>query len=58
MPERKRDRAIDELALAVAIGGVAGAPAREQLEKLYKVKNNDSLEGLDQLIAQKKAQLG
>ena len=55
---QKRDKAIDELATAVAIGGVAGQPAREQLEKLYKVKNNDSLEGLDQLIAQKKGQLG
>ena len=54
----KRDKAIDELVTAVAIGGVAGQPAREQLEKLYKVKNNDSLEGLDQLIAQKKSQLG
>lgn len=50
----KRDRAIDELATAVAIGGPASAPAREQLEKLYKVKNNDSLDGLDTLIAQKK----
>jgi len=54
----KRDKAIDELATAVAIGGVVMQPAREALERLYKVKNNDSLEGLDQLIAQKKTQLG
>ena len=55
---QKRDKAIDELATAVAIGGVVGQPAREALERLYKVKNNDSLEGLDQLIAQKRSQLG
>ena len=54
----KRDKAIDELVSAVAIGGVVAQPARTELEKLYKVKNNDSLEGLDQLIAQKKTQLG
>lgn len=54
----KRDKAIDELAKAVALGGVVAQPAREQLEKLYKVKNDDSLEGLDQLIAQKKTELG
>ena len=54
----KRDKAIDELAKAVALGGVVAQPAREQLEKLYKVKNNDSLTGLDQLIAQKKTELG
>lgn len=54
----KRDQAINELATAVALGGVVSQPAREQLEKLYKLKNNDSLEGLDQLINQKKSQLG
>ena len=54
----KRDKAIDELATAVALGGVVAQPARDALERLYKVKNNDSLEGLDQLIAQKKSQLG
>ncbi len=53
----KRDRSIDELAIAVAIGGVVTQPARDQLERLYKSKNNDSVEGLDQLIAEKKTQL-
>lgn len=53
----KRDRAIDELATAVAIGGVVTQPARDQLERLYKSKNNDSMEGLDQLIAQRKTLL-
>jgi tetratricopeptide (TPR) repeat protein len=54
----KRDKAIDELAIAVAIGGPAGQQARPVLEALYKTKNSDSLEGLDQLINQKKGQLG
>jgi hypothetical protein len=53
----KRDRAIDELAMAVAIGGVVAQPARDQLERLYRSKNNDSLDGLDQLIGQKKTEL-
>ncbi len=53
----KRDRAIDELATAVAIGGVVAQPARDQLEKLYKAKNNDSLDGLDKLINDKKSQV-
>ncbi len=51
---QKRDRAIDELASAVALGGVVAQPARQALESLYKSKNNDSLEGLDALIASKK----
>jgi len=54
----KRDKAIDELAIAVAIGGPAGQQARPVLDALYKSKNNDSLDGLDQLIAQKKGQIG
>lgn len=54
----KRDQAIDQLAIAVALGGVVGPPARDALEKLYKTKNNDSTAGLDELIAQKKTQLG
>ncbi|HYR92392.1 MAG TPA: hypothetical protein VE422_50570 [Terriglobia bacterium] len=54
----KRDKAIEELAIAVAIGGPAGQQARPVLEALYKSKNNESLEGLDQLISQKKGQIG
>ena len=52
--QQKRDKAIDELATAVALGGVVAQPAKAALESLYKSKNNDSLEGLDQLIASKK----
>jgi hypothetical protein len=54
----KRDKAIDSFARAVAIGGIVGQPAREQLERLYKAKNNDVLDGLDQLINEKKTELG
>lgn len=52
--QQKRDKAIDELATAVALGGVVAQPAKAALETLYKTKNNDSLDGLDQLIASKK----
>jgi hypothetical protein len=55
---QKREKAIDSLAKAVAIGGEVAAPARQQLERLYRAKNNDSIDGLDALIAQKKSDLG
>jgi tetratricopeptide (TPR) repeat protein len=55
---QKRDKAIETLARAVAIGGVIAQPARTELERLYKIKNNDSLTGLDALITAKKAELG
>jgi tetratricopeptide (TPR) repeat protein len=51
----KRDLAIDSFARAVALGGDG---ARPQLETLYKNKANGTLDGLDQLISQKKAELG
>jgi tetratricopeptide (TPR) repeat protein len=54
----KRDKAIDSFARAVAIGGIVAQPAREQLERLYKAKNNDVLDGLDQIISEKKTELG
>ena len=54
----KRDMAIEAFAKAVAIAGPYAAPARAQLERLWKQKNNDSLDGLDALVAQKKAELG
>jgi tetratricopeptide (TPR) repeat protein len=55
---QKRDKAIDSLAKAVAIGGNVAQPARAELERLYKIKNNDSLTGLDALISAKKSELG
>jgi tetratricopeptide (TPR) repeat protein len=53
-----RDKAIDQFAYAVAIGGAQAGPARVELEKLYKNKNEGSLQGLDELISKKKAEIG
>jgi tetratricopeptide (TPR) repeat protein len=54
----KRDKAIDQLATAVAIGGVVQQPAREALTKLYQSKTADgSTSGLEELINQKKSSL-
>lgn len=51
----KRDKAIDELAIAVATGDQRVAKqAKDALDALWKTKNNESLEGLDQFIASKK----
>jgi tetratricopeptide (TPR) repeat protein len=55
---QKTDKAIESLARAVAIGGEIVPQARQELERLYKIKNNDSLTGLDALISAKKAELG
>jgi tetratricopeptide (TPR) repeat protein len=55
----KRDKAIDALAKAVAIGGEVGPLARPTLESLWKNKDpNGTLTGLDDFIAQKKKELG
>ena len=51
------DLAIDSFAKAVAIGGEAGILARVELEKLYLQKNEDSLEGLEDFIQEKKLEL-
>jgi hypothetical protein len=51
----KRDRAIDELARAVATGDQRVAKqAKDALDALWKTKNNESLDGLDQFIDSKK----
>ncbi len=52
----KRDKALDELASAVAIGGAVTQQARTALDSLYSTKNN-SLDGIDQFIQEKKQQL-
>ena len=53
----KRDKAIDEYAIASAIGGVVAQDAKNALQKLWQAKN-DSLNGMDEFIAQKKQQIG
>jgi tetratricopeptide (TPR) repeat protein len=51
----KRDKAIDELAAAVASGDQrVMKQAKDALDPLWNAKNNGSLEGLDQFIASKK----
>ena len=52
-----RDKAIDEFAIAAAIGGPVAAQAKDALTKLWTAKN-DSTNGLEEFIAQKKQQLG
>jgi hypothetical protein len=54
----KRDKAIETLARAVALGGEPAQQARPELERLYRAKNNNSLAGLEGLISQKRAELG
>ena len=54
----KRDQAIEAFAKAVAVAGPYAAPARTQLERLWKQKNNDTLDGLEALVAQKKIEIG
>src|SRR6185295_7945040 len=48
-----RDKAIDEFAIAVAIGGPVAQQARSELAKLWTSKNGDT-SGIDAFIAQKK----
>jgi tetratricopeptide (TPR) repeat protein len=48
-----RDKAIDEFAIAVAIGGSVAQQARSELSKLWMTKNGDT-SGIDAFIAQKK----
>jgi tetratricopeptide (TPR) repeat protein len=47
-----RDKAIDALAKSVYLKGLTEQQARTELERLYKSKNNNSLDGLDAMIAQ------
>src|SRR5262249_42619046 len=52
-----RDAALDSLAKAVAIGGPYTEQAKPLFDSLYQNKNK-SMDGADQLIAQKKSELG
>ena len=52
---KKRDSALDALATSLAVADPrVPKQAREALEGLYKAKNNESLDGLDQFINSKK----
>lgn len=52
-----RDAAIESMAKALALGGQFAPQAKQLLDSIYQSKNR-SLEGEDQLIAAKKAELG
>jgi tetratricopeptide (TPR) repeat protein len=51
-----RDRAIDEFAIATALGGPVAAQAKDALTKLWTAKNENT-SGMDEFIAQKKQQI-
>ena len=52
-----RDVALESMARALAVGGQLTPQAKQLFDNLYQNKNR-SLDGADQLIAQKKAELG
>ena len=53
-----QDSAIDPLAKSVVLNKASAARARQNLEQIHKAKNNDSLDGLDAILARAKASLG
>ncbi len=50
--------AIPYFAKAMVLGKSNAAKAKQYLEELYKARHNDSLDGLDQVVAKAKADLG
>ena len=54
---KARDKAIDEFAIAVALGGQVSAQAKDALTRLWTAKN-DNTNGLEEFVAQKKQKLG
>jgi hypothetical protein len=55
--KKQQDKAIDELAIAAAIGGPVAAQAKTELTKQWMNKNNNT-DGMEQFINDKKGQLG
>ena len=53
-----QDSAVDPLAKSVVLNGASAARARQNLEQIHKAKNNDSLDGLDAILAKAKSSLG
>ena len=53
-----QDAAVEPLAKSVVLNKTSAAKARQNLEQIYKAKNDDSLDGLDEIIAKAKASLG
>jgi tetratricopeptide (TPR) repeat protein len=53
-----QEGAIDPLAKSVVLNNSTAARARQNLEQIHKAKNNDSLDGLDAILAKAKSSLG
>jgi tetratricopeptide (TPR) repeat protein len=54
-----QDSAIEPFARSVVLNGAAtAANARQRLEQIHKANNEDSLDGLDEVLAKAKADLG
>ncbi len=56
--ENNQEGAIPVFAKAAVLKQPISEKAREYLEQLYKARNNDSLEGLDEVLNKAKAELG
>ncbi len=56
--QQKLDEATNAFAKAVVLNKGTAAKARELLEKIYKPRHDDSLKGLDDVLAKAKADLG
>ncbi len=54
---QKIDMALKNFAKASLLGGTAAAPAKQQLEQLYKQTHRNSLTGIDKVIEAAKAEL-
>jgi hypothetical protein len=54
--KKQQEKAIDELAIAAAIGGPYAQEARTELQKQWMNKNSNT-DGMDQFVADKKGQL-
>lgn len=52
------DQAQVAFARAAVLGGSQSAKARQYLEQIYKPRNNNSLDGLDKVLAKAKADMG
>jgi tetratricopeptide (TPR) repeat protein len=55
--KQELDLAMDAFAKGAVLGKPNSAKSREYLEQLFKPRNNDSLEGLDEFLAAAKAAL-
>ena len=51
------DKAMDSFAKVVVLGKPTAAKAREYLEQIFKPRHNNTLNGLDELLAKAKAEL-